>query len=207
MINKYLIFLSIFFIIGCSGDFSKNTFYNFKKLKEKNIVMQRFDYSCGTGALATLLKYYYNDSVDEIELLNDIQKHLPKNVFENRQKYGFSMLDLQELSERRGYQAIGAKLNYSSLLKLDRPVLVYLESKNYKHFAIYKGFREDRIFLADPNRGNIRMTTDCFFQEWKNRTALILFKDDYKILKSPLHIDFELPLRPEIFAIKKEIFQ
>lgn len=166
--------------------------------------MQGFDYSCGTGALSTLLTYYFNDPVSEIELIKDILNHLPEEVLKNRQEYGLSMLDLKQAAERRGYQAYGVKLKYSSLLKLDRPVLVYLETQDYKHFAIYKGFREDRIFLADSSRGNIRISTHRFFKEWKEKRALILHKTGFKPKQNSLAIDFEIPLRPELETVKRK---
>jgi predicted double-glycine peptidase len=203
--KTYLLVGIIFSTIGCSQNISKPKFYNWKELKEKNIIIQQFDYSCGTGSLATLLKHYYNDPVTETELLNDVMKHLPEEVINNRKLYGLSMLDLQQVSERRGYEAIGVKLSYASLLKLDRPILVYLESKDFKHFAIYKGYREDRIFLADPSRGNIRISTDRFFKEWKNKMALILDKPGYTATNNLLEINVEFPLRAELYTVKKVV--
>lgn len=204
---KTLFLIMILFFYGCANNnVSNKVFKNWKQLKEQNIEMQEFDYSCGTGALATLLKYYFNNSVSEKELLLDILNHIPKELIESRKKDGLSLLDLKQVSERRGYQAFGVKLKNSSLLKLDRPILVYIETKDYKHFAVYKGFREDRIFLADPSRGNIRIPTDRFFKEWKGKLALILNKPGYKIKKNLLKVDFDIPLRPELEVIKRKIF-
>ena len=37
--------------------------WSWQELKRRNVVMQKYDYSCGAAALATVLQYYWNDSV------------------------------------------------------------------------------------------------------------------------------------------------
>jgi predicted double-glycine peptidase len=41
-------------------------------LRDQNVVLQRFDYSCGAGALATLMRYYFGDAVSEEAILAGI---------------------------------------------------------------------------------------------------------------------------------------
>ncbi|RKZ35865.1 MAG: hypothetical protein DRQ41_15315 [Gammaproteobacteria bacterium] len=93
-----------------------------KEFREQNVVMQKFDYSCGSGALATLMHYYFQDEVTEREILQEIIHHLNDVEIESRQKKGFSMFDLQQFAKRRGYQAVGVKLKMSALPKLRGPV-------------------------------------------------------------------------------------
>ena len=114
---KYLL-IFFFLIFGCANitTTSHPAFKNFKQLKEANIIMQSFDYSCGAGALATLLTYYFNDPVTEAELLDDILKHIPEELIKNRKKDGLSLLDLKHAAQRRGYKAYGVKLKNTSLL-------------------------------------------------------------------------------------------
>ncbi|MCP4702357.1 MAG: C39 family peptidase [Gammaproteobacteria bacterium] len=150
-----------------------------KDILEQNIVMQQFDYSCGAAALATLLQYYFQDDVSEKDILEDIVNQLNEADFENRKKEGLSLLDLKQFANRRGYQAVGVKnLKFSALPKLRGPVLVYLETSEYRHFAILRGVKEDRIFLADPSRGNIRMSVEVFAQQWP-KIALVLGKKGF----------------------------
>ena len=115
--KKFLIILMLSLLVfGCAKRQAAKPFQNWKELKEQNIVMQGFDYSCGTGALATLLTYYFNDPVSEKDLLTDILANIPKDLIENRKKDGLSLLDLKQAAQRRGYQVLGARLKYSSLL-------------------------------------------------------------------------------------------
>ncbi|MCI5162195.1 MAG: hypothetical protein D3917_09285 [Candidatus Electrothrix sp. AX5] len=149
-----------------------------KDFLEQNIVMQKQDYSCGAAALATLMRSYFHDDITEKDILEDIVTHLSKEDFGDRKEKGLSLLDLQEFAQRHGYQAMGVKLKFSALPKLRGPVLVYLETSEYKHFAILRGIKEDRVFLADPSRGNIRLSVFEFAKKWPG-IALVLGKKGF----------------------------
>jgi predicted double-glycine peptidase len=166
---------------------------SWKALRDQNVVIQRYDYSCGAGALATLMRYYFGDQVSEEEILLSILEPMTHEQVLDREKNGLSLLDLKHCAEQRGYHAVGVKLNYASLKRLKGPVLVHLEREGYKHFAVLKGVRGDRIYLADPSRGNIRMSVFCFAQEWTG-VALVLGKKGFGLPQSyPLAlIDQEL---------------
>jgi len=139
---------------------------SWKDIRDRNVVMQRFDYSCGAAAMATLMHYYFGDQVTEADVLTDMIQHLKPGQLEKIEKEGFSLLDLKNFADRRGYQAVGVQINITALPRLKGPVLVYLELVDTKHFAILRGVREDRVFLADPSRGNLRMRVDRFAEEW-----------------------------------------
>ncbi len=201
-LRPLLIIILSLLTFGCANTAPPPAFKNFKELKEANIVMQSFDYSCGAGALATLLTYYFNDPISEAELLDDILKHIPKELIENRKKDGLSLFDLKQAAERKGYKAFGVRLKNSSLLKLSCPALIYLKTEDYQHFAILKGVKEDRFFLADPRRGNIRISADRFIKEWKGKLALVLYKKNYKPKKHNLSIAEDIFLRPELETVK-----
>lgn len=144
-----------------------------KDILEKNVIMQQTDYSCGAGAMATLMRYYFEDHITEKTVLQDISSHLNADEMKIRKKDGFSMFDLQQFAKRRGYQAIGVKLKASTLTKLRGPVLVYVETKGYKHFSILRGVKNNLVFLADPSRGNLRMSIEDFTKEWAGITLVL----------------------------------
>ncbi|MGH8498716.1 MAG: C39 family peptidase, partial [Methylococcales bacterium] len=122
---------------------------------------------------------------------------------ENRTQLGFSMLDLKRFAERRGYRALGVKLKASALPKLRGPVLVYLETADFRHFAMLRGVREDRVYLADPSRGNIRMSIYRFLEEWPGY-VLIVNKPGFSLPeKYPGMITEEAPIRHEFNAVRK----
>lgn len=213
-----LLLLAIFMVTACarlpepqptdlSGDvhFPKRI-KTWKDVREHNVVMQRFDYSCGAASLATLMRYYFEDNVTERAVLKDIIGQLTEAEFEDRKKRGLSLLDLKNYAERRDYQAAGVELKFSALPQLTGPVLVYLETDGYKHFAILRGVREDRVFLADPWRGNLRMPVSRFAKEWSG-IALVLGKEGFGTPHEyPLAVDREGPLRPELEVARRSLY-
>jgi hypothetical protein len=176
-----------------------------KDIRDRNIVMQRFDYSCGAAAMATLMNYYFKDEVKETDILNGVLDTLSNEEAENRQENGFSLLDLKNFAQDRGYRAIGVRLPPTALPDLPGPVMVYIQRKDYKHFAILRGIVGDRVYLADPSRGNIRMPIDRFLEEWSGIT-LVLDKPGFGLPKEhPLDLENELVIRPELQIAREAV--
>jgi predicted double-glycine peptidase len=139
---------------------------SFKELRDEHVIKQAFDYSCGAAALATLLTYGLMDTVSEREILSQAMSTLSAAGVDLRRKEGLSLLDLQRVSEARGHKAMGFRLNPRYLSKLEMPVMVYIEPRNYEHFAVLKGVRGNMAYLADPSLGNTRMPLYRFLDMW-----------------------------------------
>jgi predicted double-glycine peptidase len=137
-----------------------------KDLRDSNVVKQRFDYSCGSAALATLLRYNFDDRLTERDVLVQLFSLLSADEKKVSIEKGFSLLDLQRVAHARGYMAEGFRIEPKDLDKLDGPVIVYIEPHGYKHFAVLRGIRGDRVYLADPSRGNVRMPLYAFLSDW-----------------------------------------
>ena len=192
--------------LRAGGIRTDHSLFSWKELRDRNVIIQRFDYSCGSGALATLLQYYFGDNVSEEELLLSILGRMTEEEVKDREKNGLSLLDLKRCAEQRGYQAVGVKLKYASLPKLKGPVLIHLEREDYKHFAVLKGARGDRIYLADPSRGNIRMSVDRFAKEWSG-IALVLGKSGFGLPQEyPLAIDDQEPVQNELLDARRSLY-
>jgi len=190
---------------GVQGQAKNREWDSWREQRDKHVVKQRLDYSCGAAALATLMKYYFNDPVQESDLLRDIFLHLTPEELRNREQEGLSLLDLQKAAERRGYQAVGVQLPLQALPDLGGPVLVHLETKDYRHYAVLRGKAEDRIFLADPSRGNIRIPVERFAKQWTT-VALVLGKKDFGLPADyPLAVKTGHLVRPEELAAKKAV--
>jgi hypothetical protein len=140
-------------------------------LRDAGVVKQRFDYSCGSAALATLLTYGLNDPVDELTLLRAVLEPLSADELIALQKKGLSLLELQRLAQKRGHKAQGFRLHASQLAKISRPVIVFIKPGGYEHFAVLKGVRGDRAYLADPSLGNVRMPLYRFFDMWADESG------------------------------------
>ena len=137
-----------------------------KALRDENLVKQRFDFSCGAAALATMLRYGFGDDVSEQQILTDLFNQLTNEQKSAARTIGFSLLDLQRVAQVRGYAAEGFCLQPEQLPMLGGPVIVFIEPRGYKHFAVLRGISGDRVYLADPSRGNIRMPVHTFLDSW-----------------------------------------
>ena len=192
--------------VRAGGIRGEKSMHSWKELRDRNVVIQRFDYSCGAGALATLMRYYFSDDVSEGAILVTILGPMSREEVQDREKNGLSLLDLKRCAERLGYQAAGVRLNYASLPKLKGPVLIHLERENYRHFAVLKGVRGDRVYLADPSRGNIRMSVHRFSKEWSG-IALVLGKQGFGLRQAyPLALDDQQPVQNETLAARRSLF-
>ena len=142
-----------------------------RALRDAGVVKQRYDYSCGSASLATLLTYGFNDPVDENALLRALLDPLSAEELADLQKKGLSLLALQQLAQQRGYKAQGFRVYQSQLAKLSRPVIVFVKPHGYEHFAVLKGLRGDRVHLADPSLGNARMPLYRFLDMWADASG------------------------------------
>ncbi len=77
-------------------------------------------------------------------------------------------------------------MSYENLAQLSGPVIVHLEDDAFGHFAVFKGIREDRIYLADPARGNIRLTSYQFKQKWNGIIFVVEHPSKPPLKNSPL---------------------
>ena len=134
--------------------------------RDAGVVRQRYDYSCGSASLATLLTYGLNDPVGEDALLRALLEPLSPAELATLQQKGLSLFDLQQLAKRRGHNAEGFRIHRSQLGKLSRPVIVFVKPHGYAHFAVFKAVRGGRVYLADPSLGNVRMPLYRFFDMW-----------------------------------------
>lgn len=172
--------------------------HTLKELRDVHVVKQKLDYSCGAAALATLMSYYYGEQTSEQELLDlfDIQlEKLTPEQLERKKQSGFSLLDLKNVAQQKGYRAAGFRLSLAQLRQLVAPVIVYVHPSGYHHFAVLRGIAGDRVFLADPSRGNLRMSTARFLSEYGGAVFVLGRPGEEDILTYPL----ALP-RPDDYA-------
>ena len=140
--------------------------HTLKQLRDQYVVKQQRDYSCGAAALATLMIYYFGDETSERNILDVLVAGLTPDELKGKQKSGFTLLDLRRVAQTKGYQAAGFKLTSDQLKQLATPVIVFVQPFGYKHFAVLRGIDRGRVFLADPSRGNLRMSMGRFLSEW-----------------------------------------
>jgi hypothetical protein len=128
--------------------------------------MQTRDYSCGAASLATLLTYGLGEPTDEDWVLKQLFDMMTPEQKAGLEAKGLSLLDMQRIAERRGLRSQGFRIGADQLSKLARPVIAYVKPNGYEHFLVIKAIRGDRIYLADPSLGNIRMPLYRFMDMW-----------------------------------------
>ncbi len=137
------------------------------EIRDDLLVKQKYDYSCGSSALATIFKYYFNENVSEEEILNFILKSVFKNKNYEQEKLNKLSLyltfeDLKNFAEYKGYKAVGLALPLESLKKLKIPAIVYIKIRNFEHFAVFKGIDDKYVYLGDPSLGNVKIRIEKF---------------------------------------------
>lgn len=138
------------------------------ELRQRNVVIQKWDFSCGAAALATVLNGQYSDPVTERQIARTMMKRREylanPNLVSIRQ--GFSLLDLKRFVEARGYKGIGyGNMSLEDLIS-NAPAIVPVNTHGYNHFVVFRGRVNNRILLADPAWGNRSMPVDEFERMW-----------------------------------------
>jgi predicted double-glycine peptidase len=162
---------------------------SWKQLKEANIVMQKRDYSCGAAALATVLRYFWGDNVTEDQILIVIEKILTPEEMKDRIKKGLAISDLRRAAVEMGYLSSIGTVTFQKLSESKVPLVVGISHNGYDHFVVYRGMDCDWVYVADPIRGNIRISYIDFVRQWQKNAILVVAKTDQEPpTTSPLSI-------------------
>ena len=129
----------------------------------RTVVRQQYDYSCGSAALATLLRYHYGVDVTEVDIFKAMYAGGDQAKI---QKVGFSLLDMKRYLEARGYKADGYRIDADALVHAKWPSIAVITVGTYKHFVVVKGAGADRILVGDPALGLKSYRQDEFEKVW-----------------------------------------
>jgi uncharacterized protein len=140
------------------------------------IVMQRWELSCGAAALATILTWQQGDPVTEQEVVAGLLKST--SLARVNERRGFSLLDLKQYAEDRGYLAFGyGEVTMDDLAGLG-PAIVPVRVPSGKHFVVFRGVHDDWVLIGDPARGTRLMRADTFEGIWLDHEAFVLRRAD-----------------------------
>jgi predicted double-glycine peptidase len=144
------------------------------EMRHENVVIQKWDLSCGAATLATLLKYQHGEDVTEKDVAIGLMKREEyiRNPQLVRYREGFSLLDLKRYADARGYKGMGyGKLQLDDLLA-KAPLIVPISINGYNHFVIFRGMLRDRVLVADPAWGNRTIPVADFMKHWIDYPSL-----------------------------------
>ncbi len=136
----------------------------------RSTMRQRYDFSCGSAALATLLSSGYEDAVSEGAVFTKMYEAGDK---ERIRKDGFSLLDMKMYLESEGYMADGYRVPLEKLSELGIPAITVLTMNGYKHFVVIKGVSDSEILLSDPAAGTTVLPRSRFETMWNGILFLI----------------------------------
>lgn len=155
--------------------------WSYKEIQERNVVMQKRDYSCGAAALATIIRYYWGDPVTEDQFLRLLEKQLTPEQVRDRVENGLALTDLRDLANKAGYQASMGREEFNELAEAKVPVVVGLIVDGHEHFAVFRGAVNGWTYLADPLRGNVRVPDGLFRKQWQKNAILVVAKPAAKV--------------------------
>lgn len=137
-----------------------------KSLTEKRwdtVVRQKYDFSCGSAALATLLTYHYDRPVAEDEVFKAMfaignQRRI--------QQHGFSLLDMKTYLDSRGFQSDGFRFTLQKFTQIGVPGITLINTNGYKHFVVVKGIDGNKVLIGDPAGGTAVVSRERFEKLW-----------------------------------------
>ncbi|HEY1785740.1 MAG TPA: cysteine peptidase family C39 domain-containing protein [Pirellulales bacterium] len=156
--------------------FQKRNNRSWLEIRQQNIVMQGYDYSCGAATLATLLRYFWGDNVDEAKVLHTIDDFLTVAELKDRVMNGLAIADLKRAAVEMGYLSEVGKVTFGELGQSKVPLIVAITADGYEHFVVVRGIFGENVYLADPMRGNIRVRTSLFQTQWQKNAVLVVLK-------------------------------
>jgi uncharacterized protein len=142
-----------------------------KEVKYRDTIHQKYDFSCGSAAVATLLTYQYDYPVNEQLVFEQMYAHGDRRKIN---KEGFSLLDIKFYLASIGFDADGFHASLDQLQKAGLPAIVLIEDRGYHHFVVIKGIRYGRVLVGDPARGTRAIPLDRFNQLWKNKLLFVI---------------------------------
>ena len=127
------------------------------------VVRQQYDFSSGSAALATLLRYHYDDPQTEQSVFLAMFQDGDRAQI---RKLGFSLLDMKRYLAARHIAADGYHVSLAQIMKARTPGIALINYEGYRHFVVVKGFDQQTLILGDPSLGLRRARMDIFLKQW-----------------------------------------
>ncbi|GAN78994.1 C39 family peptidase [Acidocella aminolytica] len=144
---------------------------SFQARKFNTTIQQKYDFSCGSAALATLLLYTYHIKASESSVFTNMFLNGDRKTIEES---GFSLLDMKDYLSRRGIPSDGFRAPLYKLAEIKIPAIVLIDEHGYKHFVVLRGIQDGHVLLADPAIGLRTVTISSFRKQWSGIFFIIL---------------------------------
>ena len=134
--------------------------------------------------ITTLLNGYLGTNVGEREVIDGMLRYGEYDRIVDRRS--FSLLDMKRYVTALGHNSGGFRGKFSDLTSLDKPAIVPIAYAGFKHFVVFKGYRDGRVFVADPALGHLSFSADHFQEIWDNNTLFVIMPTPETVLKDRL---------------------
>jgi uncharacterized protein len=184
--------------------------------KFAGVVRQRFDFSCGSAALATLLRFHYGRPVGEQETFLGMWRDGDRAAI---RKVGFSLLDMKRYLQSLDLRADGFKVSLDQIQKTGIPGIALITVRNYRHFVVVKGVSDREVLVGDPSIGLRAMPRDRFQAAWNGVYFVLNSEQDLgrvafntglqwaSLPRSPLGARFADPLSQQALALTAPFYR
>jgi uncharacterized protein len=143
--------------------------------KYNTVVRQQYDFSCGSAALATLLRYHYTLAQDEAAVFTGMWQGGDQAKI---RQVGFSLLDMKRYLAAIGLSADGYKVSLDAVAKRGLPGIALITHKGYRHFVVVKGIAGDQMLIGDPSLGLHLVPRARFEEQWNGVYFVINSRSD-----------------------------
>lgn len=162
-----------------------------QEMRWDRVIQQKYDFSCGSAAVATLLTYHYDLPTDEDEVFQAMIRVGDRRKI---QQYGFSMLDMKRYLDQRGFRSDGFKMTLDKLIKIGMPGITLLNAQGYKHFVVVKGLDNSHVLISDPAVGSVVVPRSHFETIWNG--AILGARAHVDVAKQHFNSDEDWRIRP-----------
>ena len=159
-----------------------------KELRFRGVVKQRFDFSCGSAAVATLLTYHYGRPTTEAVAFQSMWETGDRARI---REAGFSLLDMKLYLESIGLVADGFKVSLDEVARVGLPVIALIETRGYRHFVVVKGLREGAVLTGDPAVGLLSTPRAAFEKSWNG--IVLAIRDEGALARASFNRSSEWP--------------
>ena len=139
--------------------------------RQASTLMQQYDFSCGSAAVATLLTYHFRYPISEQRVFEEMFAHGDQAKI---RREGFSLLDMKRVLAQHGFQADGFQQPLDKLNEARVPAIVLIVENGYHHFVVVKGLQADRVLIGDPAQGTRAVPRAAFEAAWPSRLLFVV---------------------------------
>jgi uncharacterized protein len=134
-------------------------------------LLQQYDFSCGSAAVATLLTHHFGYPMSEATVFDYMFRNGNQKKIRTE---GFSLLDMKRFLQAHGFEADGFEQPLDKLAEAKAPAIVLINENGYQHFVVIKGLRGDRVLLGDPAHGTRAVSRANFMESWQNGLLFVV---------------------------------